>query len=434
MMMRRSLSHIANVQEIGARITPGISRITNELLTKGSGSWVYTQEGNKYLDFTVGIGVANLGHCHPHIVKAIQNQAADFVHAQIGIGFSVPMIKLIDKFIQTKPFPVSDDSAFFFASTGAEAVENAIKVARMHTGRPNIIAFQGGYHGRTLGTLSLTTSKTVYGARYGPLVPGVHIAPYPYATQLPGVKPEDFVDHCLDRLDMILKQQTTPQETAALIIEPVLGEGGYVPAPKEFLHGLRERCDKHGILFIADEVQTGFGRTGTMFAVEQSGVVPDILVCAKGLASGMPLSAIITKKKVMQGQPPGSMGGTYAGNPVSCASALATLEVFEKENILANVNARSKQLMAGLKEIQARHDYIEDVRGAGLMIGMQFEADQPGRSIGGEVAKIAKQKGLLLLTTSAFDCLRLIPPLNVTESEVSQALDILRDSFKEIKA
>jgi 4-aminobutyrate aminotransferase len=428
--MRRFLS--SSYLQTGAKISSGVGRITNDLLLKGQGSWVFTDK-MKYLDFTVGIGVANLGHCHPHVVKAIQEQAGKFIHAQIGCGYSEQMINLIDKLVGANIFPISkDDSLFFFASTGAEAVENAAKVARMYTGKQNIIAFQGGYHGRTLGTISLTTSKTIYGGRFGPFVPGIHFAPFPYSTQLPGVEQKDMVRHCLERFDMLLKQQTTPQDTAAVIIEPVLGEGGYVPAPVEFLKGLKERCDKHGILFIADEVQTGFGRTGTMFYVEQAQIVPDILISAKGLASGMPLSMIVTKKKLMENQPAGSMGGTYAGNPVSCASAIATLEVFEKEKVLENVNLRSKQLFSELKKIQNQYDFIQDVRGAGLMIGLEFRNKKSSQLIGPEIARLAKQKGLMLMTTSAFDCLRLIPPLTISEQEVEIALDILKQCFQEV--
>ena len=255
---------------------------------------------------------------------------------------------MLDLIERLKPkMPSAELDTFFFANSGAEAVENAVKLARHATKRPNIIVFQGSYHGRTLGTMALTTSKTIYSAGFGPLIPGVHVAPFPYHQQWSAHKadPTKFdAEWCsqesLNQLEILLKQRSHPEETAAILLEPVQGEGGYIAPPASFMQGLRKICDKHGILLIADEVQSGFGRTGKMFAIEHTGVTPDIMVMAKGIASGYPISGIVSRKELMDRQPAGSMGGTYSGNAVACAAAKATLEIFEEENIIENVNAR----------------------------------------------------------------------------------------------
>lgn len=424
------MSSVSKLAQFGKKhIAHGIGRSTELVIEKAKGTYVYTTEGKKYLDLTTGIGVTNTGHCHPTVVKAVQEQAANLSHGQVNIFYQKPMLDLIDGLIPKMPSPKLD--TFFFWNSGSEAVEAAVKVARHATKKQNIIVFQGSYHGRTFGTMALTTSKTIYSAGFSPLMPGVHVAPYPYFQQWAAHKadPEKFTaDWCgeeaLHQLEILLKQRSDPKDTAAILIEPVQGEGGYVVPPQNFLKGLRKICDKHNILLIADEVQSGFGRTGKMFAVEHFDVVPDILVMAKGIASGYPLSCIVSRKEIMDLQPPGSMGGTYAGNAISCAAAKATLQVFEEEKLLENCNARSEQFFNGLKsKIPALlpEGVTVDIRGKGLMIGVEFMGVPYG--FASSIAAEALKLDTILLTTSIYETLRLIPPLNITKEETDLALE-----------
>ncbi|KAG2208787.1 hypothetical protein INT46_003048 [Mucor plumbeus] len=424
------MSSVSKLAQFGKKhIAHGIGRSTELVIEKAKGTYVYTAEGKKYLDLTTGIGVTNTGHCHPTVVKAVQEQAANMSHGQVNIFYQKPMLELIDGLLPRMPSPKLD--TFFFWNSGSEAVEAAVKVARHATKKQNIIVFQGSYHGRTFGTMALTTSKTIYSAGFSPLMPGVHVAPYPYFQQWSAHKadPEKFSpewcgEEALHQLELLLKQRSDPQDTAAILIEPVQGEGGYVVPPKNFLEGLRKICDKHDILLICDEVQSGFGRTGKMFAVEHFDVVPDILVMAKGIASGYPLSAIVSRKDIMDKQPAGSMGGTYSGNAISCAAAKATLQVFDEEKLLDNCNVRSEQFFKGLREkIPALlpEGVTVDIRGKGLMIGIEFMGVPYG--FANSVASAALKLDTILLTTSIYETLRLIPPLTITKEETDLALE-----------
>jgi len=280
--------------------------------------------------------------------------------------------------------------------------------------------------------MSLTTSKTIYRSGFGPLMPGVFVAPFPYSHHCPNLSPQECCNSAIADLELLLKQQTSPSETAALLIEPILGEGGYVPPPKDFLKILREICNKNNILMICDEVQTGFGRTGKFFAVEHFNVVPDILVFAKGIASGFPLSGIASTDKLMQTQPPGSMGGTYSGNAVSCAAACATIDLMKKENILANVNERGSELRDGLLKLQKKYPLISDVRGLGLMIGVEFDKKKAPHGFANNLSKSLVNHGMLLLTTSCFETVRFIPPLNVSKDEIAKGLQIFDHTLEHL--
>lgn len=310
----------AKLSEFGVNhVAKGIGRLSKEVIESGSGSYVKMMSGKRFLDFTSGIGVTNLGHCHPKVTKAAQEQAGTIVHGQINIAFQKSYLELVEQMLPLMPHKSLD--TFFFWNSGAEAVEAAVKLARHATKKQNIIVMQGSYHGRTFGTMAMTRSKTIYGLGYSPLMPGVFSVPFPYCSQCSVAKASDgkynFENCCMDpieQLKLLLKRETAPSDTAALIIEPVLGEGGYVPPPKEYMAKLREICDENNILLLCDEVQCGYGRTGKMFAVEHWGVRPDILIMAKGIANGFPLSAIASRKELMDKQPPGTMGGTYAGN------------------------------------------------------------------------------------------------------------------------
>jgi 4-aminobutyrate aminotransferase len=422
-------------------IAKGIGRLSKHVFEEGKGTYITTDKGVKLLDLTAGIGVVNLGHCHPKVSAAAAAQCMKITHAQVNIGFSSTQIALLRELIPILPHP-SLDSVFLWNS-GAEAVEAAVKLARAATKKPNIIVMQGSYHGRTNATSSMTRSKTIYGQGHGPLMGGVFASAFPYYSQFGGATPEtpteELVNQALLQMKLTLQQQTAPSDTAAIILEPVLGEGGYVPAPPAFLHGLRKICDDNNILLIADEVQSGMGRTGHMFFVEESGVRPDILIFAKGIANGFPLSGIASSKELMDLQQPGSMGGTYAGNAVACAAAKAVIEAFREENILDNVAARSKQIFDFLHELKSSGtkagNLIEDVRGSGLMVGVQFanvELQSTSSNTAAQEAKAQPQiapqvvqeclkRDMLLLSTSVFDVLRFIPPLTISEEELSEA-------------
>ena len=325
---------------------------------KGEGIYLYDSEGERYMDFTSGIGVVNTGHCHPRVVRAIQEQAKQLLFGQMNCVIPPTTIQLATKLDEVTP-PHID--RFFFANSGAEATEGSVKLAKAATGRPNVIVFQGSFHGRTHLTMAMTTSKTVYRHKYQPLPSGVFVAPFPYAYYY-GWDEATTIDFCKKQLDLLLCGQTAPDETAAIIIEPVLGEGGYVPAPAAFLHHLWEVCDAHGILLIIDEVQTGFGRTGKLFCFEHAGVKPDIIVMAKGLGSGLPLSAIASSAEIMNRWTPGTHGGTYGGgSTLAGAAALATIEVIREEGLLNNTVDRGAQLTQGLKELQKKFPVIGDV-------------------------------------------------------------------------
>ncbi len=412
-------------------MTPALSRIFNFVAERAEGSYIYTDDGKKLLDFTSGIGVTNTGHCHPKVVEAIREQAGSFLHAQANIVIHKPMLQLIDEL--RKIVPPSIDS-FFFANSGAEAVENAVKVAKAATGRQNIIVFNGSFHGRTHATMALTTSKTGYRTGFGPLPSGIYVSPFPYAFRL-GMSEEQASAYALEQLEFLLASQTAPKDTAAILIESVLGEGGYIVPPASFMKGLREICDRHGILLIFDEVQSGFGRTGKWFALEHFGVVPDIITAAKGLASGMPLSGVFTRTDIMKKLDVGSIGGTYGGNAVSCASAVATIRVMKEEKMLENATERGIQLMTGLRKLQEEYPQIGDVRGKGLMIGTEFvnEGQHPSKAkpMVKDIVHAAEDANLLLLTCGTYDnVVRWIPPLNVASEQINDGLKVFEGALK----
>lgn len=409
------------------------SRIFNFIADRAEGAYIYTDDGRKLLDFTCGIGVTNTGHCHPKVVEAIREQAGSFIHAQANIVIHKPMLQLIEEL--RKISPPSIDS-FYFANSGAEALENAIKIAKVVTGRPNVIVFNGSFHGRTHATMSLTTSKTIYRAGFAPLMAGVYVAPFPYAYAM-NMTEEQASQHCLEQLEYLLASQTAPKETAAILIESVLGEGGYVVPPTSFMKGLREICDKHGIMLIFDEVQSGFGRTGKWFALEHFDVIPDIITAAKGIASGMPLSGVFTRTDIMKKVETGSIGGTYGGNAIACAAGVATIRAMRDEKMLENAAEKGIQLMTGLRKLQEEYPQIGDVRGKGLMIGTEFTANgnrAKEKQMVKDVIHFAEEKGMLLLSCGTYDnTLRWIPPLNVTSEQVNDGLRIFGEAMTVVK-
>jgi 4-aminobutyrate aminotransferase len=365
------------------------------------------------------------------VVEAIRSQAGLLLHGQANIVAHEPMLALVAELL---PLMHPSLDGYFFTNSGAEAVEGAIKLARHATGRPNVIVFQGSFHGRTNATMALTTSKTVYRAGYQPLASGVFIAPYPYAYRY-GWDDHTTTRWCLDELEFMLLSQTAPQETAAILIEPVLGEGGYVVPPAQYMAELRKLCDKHGILLIADEIQSGFGRTGRWFAQEHFNLVPDIVTVAKGIASGLPLSGVISRLELMQKWLPGSHGGTYGGNAVACAAAVATIQAMRDEKMVENACLRGEQLIAGLRHLQEEYPVIGDVRGLGLMVGVEFRTPerQPDKAAAKTVAAACLKRNLLLLTCGPYDnVIRWIPPLVVNEAQINDGLGIFAEALNEV--
>ncbi|HSB86075.1 MAG TPA: aspartate aminotransferase family protein [Ilumatobacteraceae bacterium] len=391
-------------------------------VASGKGCWVTTTDGTEYLDFSAGIAVTSTGHAHPHVAKAIADQAQRFIHAQVNVYHHDLLEPLAAKLAELTPGAID---TFFYANSGAEITEASIKLAKQVTKRPNIIVFSGSFHGRTHMAMAMTTSKTGYRSGHFALPAGVFVAPFPDPL---ATDQDAAVADALKGFDHLLKSMTAPDETAAVILEPVLGEGGYTPAPQAFMTGLVERCREHGILFIADEVQSGFGRTGKMFAVEHYGIEPDVICMAKGIASGFPFSALGTRRELDDKWPKGSHGGTYGGNAIGCAAALATIEVMSEAGFLDNVVARGEQLQAGLRELQREHDVIAQVRGLGLMVGTEFH--DPAR-----VAAIQKhcldEGHMILMNAGTYGkCLRWMPPLVVNEREIDLGLAAFSAALK----
>ncbi|HEX8991613.1 MAG TPA: aminotransferase class III-fold pyridoxal phosphate-dependent enzyme [Anaerolineales bacterium] len=413
-----------------AHMSPVWGRIFSFVAERAEGSYIYTTDGRKLLDFTCGIGVTNTGHCHPKVVAAIREQAGLFLHAQANIVIHQPMLKLIEELRQVVP---SSIDGFFFSNSGAEAVEGAVKLARAATGKQNIVVFTGSFHGRTAGTMALTTSKTIYRAGFGPLPSGVFVSPFPYAFRL-GMTEEQASSYALEQLEQLLASQTAPKETAAILIESVLGEGGYVVPPASFMKGLRQIADRHGILLIFDEVQCGFGRTGKWFGFQHYDALPDIMTVAKGIASGMPLSGVFSSLDLMRKWDVGSHGGTYGGNAVACAAGVATIRAMREERMVENAAERGVQLMTGLRKLQEDYPEIGDVRGKGLMIGTEFVVDgrpAKAKSLVKEIVHAAEERDLLLLTCGTHDnTIRWIPPINVSSEQINDALGVFGETLR----
>jgi 4-aminobutyrate aminotransferase len=417
-------------QTLISHLSPVWSRISNIVVDHADGAYLYDIDGRRYLDFTCGIGVTNTGHCHPKVVAAIQAQAARLIHGQLNIVYHQPALDLIAELLPLMP---SGLDSFFFSNSGAEAIEAAVKLAKHATGRSNIIVFSGSFHGRTHLTMAMTTSKTSYRARYQPLVSGIFDAPYPYAYNL-GMDEEHATVYCIRELKRLLKSKSAPDETACIVIEPVLGEGGYVVPPKQFMRELRALCDEHKILLVADEIQSGFGRTGKFFAVEHFGIVPDVMTMAKGIASGLPLSCMVTRQDLAAKWQPGAHGGTFGGNAVACAAGAATVRVIKEERLVENAAARGEQLLASLRELRAEFPIIGEVRGLGLMAATEFtRGGEPDTAASRAVAQASLKSGLMLLTCGTYDnTIRWIPPLTATERQIDDALHIFADALGQV--
>jgi 4-aminobutyrate aminotransferase len=410
-----------------ASLSPLLKQATPLLAARGEGVYLFDEDDRRFLDFTAGIGVTSTGHCHPRVVAAAQEQVARLIHAQYTTVMHRPLLTLTERLGEVLPEPLD---SVFFSNSGSEAVEAALRLVRHATGRANVVVFHGSFHGRTIGAASMTTSGTRFRAGFSPIMGGVVVSPFPTAYRY-GWDEQAATEFALQELDYVLATMSAPAETAAFVVEPVLGEGGYIPASTAFMTGLRERADRHGILLVVDEVQTGWGRTGRFWGHEHFGVVPDVLVTAKGLASGFPLSAIAASGELMAKAWPGSQGGTYGGNAVACAAAIATLDVIVEENLVDNARDVGAALAQGLTKVAADNPVIGDVRGLGLMQASEFVTTDgaPDAQTALRAQQEASERGLLLLTCGPFgNVVRMIPALVVTHEQVDDALEIWADS------
>ena len=425
-------------------IAPVWGRAGNVDVERGEGAWLIDRSGERWLDYTSGIGVVNTGHAHPKVAAAIAEQATKLIHGQQNIVYHEPGLRLHERLSKVLP---GGPWGVFLSNSGSEAIEAAVKLARRATKRRVILVFRGGYHGRTAQTMAMTTAKNVYRGHFEPLPGSVYSTAFPSCyrapvaardASTPGTSGSCAGCSCRweEEWDLTLHTLASAEDVAAVIVEPVLGEGGYVVPPTGFLPRLRELTRELGILLIADEVQTGFGRTGKMFAVQHENVEPDILVMAKGIASGLPLSGIIARKELLESWAPGTHGGTYGGNVVACAAALATLDVIEDERLVENASTRGAQMLAGMKKIAVGRSGIGDVRGLGLMLAFEFV--KPGEGDGRTpdpdavkrvIAEANKRKMLLLSAGAYAQVIRIIPPLVTTAEEVDLALKILEESL-----
>ena len=413
-------------------ISPSYTRSYPLVAKRGRGIRVEDVDGNEFLDLAAGIAVVSTGHCHPEVVAAIQKQAAELIHISGTDFYDEHLTDLAERLSAVAP--MRGPHRFFYGNSGAEAIECALKLARYHTGRQQVIAFLGAFHGRTMGALSLTASKPQQKRRFSPLVPGVTHVRYPYAYRgcVGGPQEEEaFALGCARYIEeKLFKTILPPEEVAAIFVEPIQGEGGYVPAPANFLRELRGICDRHGILLVVDEVQSGCGRTGKWWAIQESGVEPDIVCMAKGIASGMPLGICMTRAEIMDWKP-GSHASTFGGNPVSIAAALETMKIIEREG-LANAANVGEMMLERLRSWKQSHPSVGDVRGRGLMIGVEIVKDKVTREPAGElrnrIETLAFERGLMILGCGETS-LRLAPPLLITKDEATVALDILEESL-----
>ena len=412
-----------------AAIPRGVGNSLQVYADRAANGEIWDVEGRRYIDFASGIAVLNTGHLHPRVQGAVAAQLARLSHACFQVTPYENYVALAERLNALAPGPGPWKTIFL--TTGAEAVENAVKIARYHTGRPAVIAFGGGFHGRTLACMSLTGKVQPYKAGFGPMLPDVYHAPFP--VEYHGVS----VAQSLAALDQLFKADVDPQRVAAIIIEPVQGEGGFYPAPPAFLRALRELCDRHGIVLIADEIQSGFARTGRMFAIEHAGVVPDLITVAKSLAGGVPLSGVIGRADIMDAPPAGGLGGTYAGSPLGCAAGLAVLDVIESEDLCARAERQGTVLRARLEDLRSRWSCIGDVRGLGAMVAMELvhdrRADAPDAELTRALVQAAGRRGLVLLSCGVYgNVIRFLAPLTMPDAELAEGLAILEAALEDV--
>jgi 4-aminobutyrate aminotransferase / (S)-3-amino-2-methylpropionate transaminase / 5-aminovalerate transaminase len=419
-------------ERIAAAIPRGVSVPIPILAHHASGAEIWDADGRRYIDFGGGIAVLNVGHRHPHVMAAVQAQIDAFTHTCFGVTPYESYIKLAERMNQLVPIAEPTKKKSIFLTTGAEAVENAVKIARHATGRSAIISFTGGFHGRTLMALALTGKINPYKAGFGPFPADTFHVPFPDAYR------GGSTENSLAAIETLFKSSVEPSRVAAIIIEPVQGEGGFNVAPFEFMRELRALCDRHGIVFIADEIQTGFGRTGRMFGVEHAGVEPDLITVAKSLAGGFPLSGVVGRAAIMDSVAPGGLGGTFAGSPVSCAAALAVLDVFRDEHVLERAEKQGALVRARLDAMREQFPFIGDVRGLGAMLAIELVRDratsEPAPELASRLAKHASERGLILLTAGIYgNVIRILAPLTASPELMDEGLTILEQSLSDLR-
>jgi 4-aminobutyrate aminotransferase/(S)-3-amino-2-methylpropionate transaminase len=417
-------------------VSQGISNLAPIFIESAKGAVIRDIDQNTYIDLYGGIGVINAGHCPESVVAAIKAQADKLLHSCFMVGMYDSYVELAEKLAQITPGDHAKKA--MFVNSGAEAVENAVKIARAATGKPGVIAFEAGYHGRTLLTMTLTSKVKPYKHQFGPFAPEVYKIPsaYCYRCIYKSTYPECGL-HCLEAFERFFISEVAPDNIAAMVIEPVQGEGGFIVPPKEFLPGLKQICEENAILFIADEVQTGFARTGRMFAVEHYGVVPDLMTLAKGIATGMPLSAVVGKAEIMDAPTPGRVGGTFGGNPVACAAALATLELMAREDLASRAARIGAMISDRMRQLQQRYPQIGDVRELGAMVAIELvkdpETKAPAKDEVGQIIQACFKRGVLTMGAGIFgNVIRFLPPLVITDDQLNVAMDAFAAALAEV--
>ncbi|CAN5530296.1 4-aminobutyrate--2-oxoglutarate transaminase [soil metagenome] len=412
-------------------VTSGVGIATPMFAQEAKGALLTDVDGNTFIDFGGGIGVMNVGHANARVVEAIKEKADQLTHTCFYVTEYEEYIELAERL--NALVPGDSEKRSFFVNSGAEAVENAVKIARYYTGRPAVLAFENSFHGRTMLAMTLTGKTDPYKKGFGPFVPEIYRVPSPYAYRCPAGKDcsGGCQGDCFGSIEKAFVSTVHPSSVAAIIVEPVSGEGGFIPFPDFYLRQLHELCDEHGIVMIVDEVQTGFGRTGKMFALEHSGVEPDIMITAKSMGGGLPIAGVTGKVEIMDSVHAGGLGTTYGGNPIACAAALAVLDTFEEEDLLTRANALGEKVMSAMRDIQDKHpDFVGDVRGLGPMAAMEFVTDArsktPDKERNAKIVQAALQEGLLLLTAGQYgNCIRTLMPLNINDDELEEGLAIL---------
>ncbi len=424
----KSRELLARRQQFVAR---GVSSTMNVFAAKADGAIIEDVDGNRFIDFAGGIGAMNIGHARPEVTRAIAEQAAKFTHTCFSVMMYEPYIALAERLVKLTPGDFPKKALFF--NSGAEAVENAVKISRWATGRPAIIVFDNAFHGRTLMTMTMTSKVKPYKYGFGPYAPEVYRAPYPYPYRM-NMTPQEATAYCIQELERIFVADVAPDQVAAIIVEPVQGEGGFMVAPPGFLGALKTVCEKYNILFVADEIQSGFCRTGRMFAVDHDGVEPDLLIIAKSMGAGMPISGVVGRAEIMDAPPPGTLGGTYSGNPVACAAALAVLDLYEQEDLAARSREIGRLITQRFLNLQDTYPMVGDVRGLGGMVAMELVKDrttkEPDSHAASDILAAAHHRGLVLIKAGIYDnVLRVLVPLCVTDEQLNQGLDIFEDAF-----
>lgn len=409
----------------------GAAKLTQVAVEKARGAAVMDVDGNTLLDFAGGIGVLAVGHCPPDIVAALQQQAADMIHLCAIVGTYESFVRTAELLNEVAPGPSRKKTVLL--NSGAEAVETAVKIARYYTGRPGIVVFEGAYHGRTNMTLAMTSKYGLFKKKFGPFAPEVYRLPFPNMYRKPDeMSDEGYIEFCIKQLENAMIAQIDPSQIAAIVVEPVQGEGGFIPTPPRFMHRIRELCTEHGIVMVADEIQSGFGRTGKMFAIEHYGIEPDLITTAKSLAAGMPLSAVVGKAEIVDAPHPGGLGGTYSGNPLSCVAAIGAIEMIRQPEFLARANEVGKRLRGHLEQIQREFpNLVGDVRGLGPMLAMELVQDPaaktPNMDATARVTQETLKRGLITIRAGLYsNCVRLLPPLNISDAEIDEAMGILK--------